>query len=135
MNTLLPVTRMLDALAANLDTWNPADPDVWHSPRADILEGEKEYRILMDLPGVQSSDVEINLEGQTLTINAQRPSNVPEGYQLRRHERPGPVSFSRSFSLGQAVDAGSITAGFENGVLQVTLPKSERIMPRRIEIR
>ena len=135
MNTLLPVTRILDALASNLDTCNPGDPELRHSPRADILEGEKEYRILMDLPGVQVGDLEINLEGQALTIKAQRPATVPEGFQLRRHERPGPVSFSRSFSLGSAVEAGSIAAGFENGVLQVTLPKSERSLPRRIEVR
>lgn len=135
MNTLLPVTRMLDALTCGLDSWNPAEGDIWHSPRADILEGEKEYRILMDLPGVQTSDVEINVEGQTLTVKAQRPGDVPEGFTLRRHERPGPVSFSRSFTLGSAVDAETIVAGFENGVLRVTLPKSERSLPRRIEVR
>lgn len=135
MNTLLPVTRMLDALSCGLDSWNPTEADIWHSPRADILEGEKEYRILMDLPGVQTSDLEINVEGQTLTVKAQRPGDVPEGFTLRRHERPGPVSFSRSFTLGSAVDAENIEAGFESGVLRVTLPKSQRVMPRRIEVR
>jgi HSP20 family protein len=135
MNTLLPVTRMLDALTCNLDSWNQAEADIWHSPRADILEGDKEYRILMDLPGVLANDLEINLEGQTLTVKAQRASSVPDGFQLRRHERPGPVSFSRSFTLGSAVDAETIGAGFENGVLQVTLPKSQRSLPRRIEVR
>lgn len=135
MNTLLPVTRMLDALTCGLDTWNPSEADIWHSPRADILEGEKEYRILMDLPGVQTSDLEINVEGQTLTVKARREGNVPEGFTLRRHERPGPVSFSRSFTLGSAIDAEGIVAGFENGVLQVSLPKSQRSLPRRIEVR
>jgi HSP20 family protein len=135
MNTLLPVTRMLDALSCGLDSWNPTEADIWHSPRADILEGEKEFRILMDLPGVQNSDLEINVEGQTLTVKAQRPGDVPEGFTLRRHERPGPVSFSRSFTLGSAVDAEGIEAGFENGVLRVSLPKSQRSLPRRIEVR
>lgn len=135
MNTLLPVTRMLDALSCGLDSWNPTEADIWHSPRADILEGEKEYRILMDLPGVQTSDLEINVEGQTLTVKAQRPGDVPEGFTLRRHERPGPVSFSRSFTLGSAVDADGIQAGFESGVLRVSLPKSQRSLPRRIEVR
>ena len=135
MNNLLPVTRMLDALTCGLDSWNPAEGDIWHAPRADILEGEKEYRILMDLPGVLTSDVEINVEGQTLTVKAQRAGDVPPGFTLRRHERPGPVSFSRSFTLGSAVDAETIAAGFENGVLQVTLPKSERSLPRRIEVK
>lgn len=145
MNNLLPVTRMLDALAANfdscnadacnLDATNPAETGVWLSPRADILEGEKEYRILMDLPGVAPADLEISHEGQTLTVKAKRGSSLGEGFTLRRHERPGPVAFSRSFTLGTTVDAEHITAGFENGVLRLVLPKSERSLPRRIEVR
>ena len=135
MNTLLPMTRVLEALTCNLEGWNPADTELGHSPRADILEGEKEYHLLMDLPGVQVSDLELNLEGQTLTVKARRASSVPDGFQLRRHERPGPVTFSRSFTLGSAVDAEAIAAGFENGVLRVTLPKSTRSLPRRIEVR
>ncbi len=135
MNTLLPVTRMLDALTCGLETGTPSETDVWYSPRADILEGEKEYRLLMDLPGVKAPDLEINLEGQALTVRARREGNVPDGFALRRHERPGPVSFSRSFTLGNAIDADGIVAGFENGVLQVTLPKSPRSLARRIEVR
>lgn len=140
MNHLLPVTRVLDALACNLDACNldasnPAETGVWLSPRADILEGEKEYRILMDLPGVSAGDLEIQHEGQTLTVKAQRGSSLADGFTLRRHERPGPVSFSRSFTLGMTVDAESISASFENGVLRLTLPKSQRSLPRRIEVR
>lgn len=140
MNNLLPVTRMLDALACNLDACNldasnPAETGVWLSPRADILEGEKEYRILMDLPGVAAKDLEINHEGQTLTVKAQRGSSQEEGFTLRRHERPGPVSFSRSFTLGQTVDADGITAVFTDGVLRLALPKTQRSLPRRIEVR
>lgn len=135
LNTLLPVARMFDALTCNLEPGQAAAAaDVRHSPRADILEGEKEFRILMDLPGVKTGDVEISLEGQMLTVKAQRAAGVADGFQLRRHERPGPVSFYRSFSLGLAVDQSAITAGFENGVLQLTLPKSERGLPRRIEV-
>lgn len=140
MNTLLPVTRMLDALAANfdacnLDATNPAETGVWLSPRADILEGEKDYRILMDLPGVSAKDLEISHENQTLTIKAQRGSSVGDGYTLRRHERPGPVSFSRSFTLGQTVDADGITASFADGVLTLVMPKTQRSLPRKIEVR
>ena len=135
MNTLLPMTRMLDALAGNLESCNPSDAEAWATPRADILEGEKEYRILMDLPGVLAADLEISVENQNLTVKAKRASSVPEGFQLRRHERPGPVSFSRSFSLGVGVDTEAIAAAFADGVLQLTLPKSERSLPRRIEVR
>lgn len=135
MNTLLPMTRMLDALACNLEAGNPTDAEAWATPRADILEGEKEYRILMDLPGVPASDVEISVENHSLTVKAKRATSVPEGFQLSRHERPGPVSFSRSFSLGLGVDTEAVAASFADGVLQLTLPKSERSLPRRIEVR
>jgi len=144
MNTLLPVTRMLDALAANFDARacdhghpdasNPAETGVWLTPRADILEGEKDYRILMDLPGVSANDLEISHENQTLTVKARRGSSVGEGYTLRRHERPGPVSFSRSFTLGQTVDADGITASFADGVLTLVMPRTQRSLPRRIEV-
>lgn len=135
MNTLLPMTRMLDALACNLEAAGQTEAEAWATPRADILEGDKEYRILMDLPGVQASDLEISVENQSLTVKAKRASSVPEGFQLRRHERPGPVSFSRSFSLGLGVDTDAVAATFADGVLQLTLPKSERSLPRRIEVR
>lgn len=135
MNTLLPMTRMLDALACNLEAAGATETEAWATPRADILEGDKEYRIVMDLPGVQASDLEISVENQSLNVKAKRASSVPEGFQLRRHERPGPVSFSRTFSLGLGVDTGAVAATFSDGVLQLTLPKSERSLPRRIEVR
>lgn len=90
---------------------------------------------MMDLPGVQASDLEISVENQSLNVKAKRASSVPEGFQLRRHERPGPVSFSRTFSLGLGVDTGAVAATFSDGVLQLALPKSERSLPRRIEVR
>ncbi len=136
MNTLMPVTRMLDAaLNGTLDLWNPSETSVWHSPRADVLEGDKEYRIVIDIPGLDQKDLDLSLENQTLTVKAERKHEVPEGFQLRRHERACPMSYSRSFSLGNGVDVGNIQARFESGVLTITLPKSEKALPRRIEVK
>ena len=103
MNTLFPVTRMLDAALNNL-TWNEGDGSVGRTPRADILEGDKEFRVLMDLPGVKHEDLDLSIEDQTLWVKAERKESVPEGFEARRTERAGHVTFSRTFSLGNAVD-------------------------------
>ncbi len=133
MNTLFPVTRMLDAALNN--TWNEGDGSVGRTPRADILEGDKEFRVLMDLPGVPHEDLDLSVEDQTLWVKAERKESVPEGFEARRSERSGQVTFSRTFSLGNAIEADGISAEFKNGVLTITLPKSEKSLPRRIEIK
>lgn len=136
MNTLFPMTRMLDAALNNsYNTWNESDGSVGLTPRADILEGEKEFRVLMDLPGVLHENLDLSIEDQTLWVKAERTESVPEGFETRRNERTDRATFSRTFSLGNAVNADDIKAEFKNGVLTITLPKSEKSMPRRIEVK
>ena len=136
MNTLFPVTRMLDAALNNhLDTWSESDGSPGRTPRADILEGEKEFRVLMDLPGVLHDDLDLSIEDQTLWVKAERKEAVPDGFEPRRNERFNHVTFSRTFSLGNSVDGEKISAEFKNGVLTITLPKSEKSLPRRIEVK
>jgi len=142
MNTLFeltnPMTRVFDA------TFNPGRTmpgreldrrTFGRSPRADVLEGAKEFRVIMDLPGVKSSDLEISLENQTLSVKAMRENEVPEGFELARHERPAKVEFQRTFTLGNVIDESNIEARFQDGVLQINLPKSEQTLPRRIEVK
>ena len=136
MNTLFPVTRMLDAaMSGHLNNWNEADRSSGRTPRADILEGEKEFRVLMDLPGVPHDNLDLSIEDQTLWVKAERSESVPEGFESRRKERAGHVTFSRTFSLGNAVNADDISAEFTNGVLTIILPKSEKSMPRQIQVK
>jgi HSP20 family protein len=104
-------------------------------PRADILEGEKDYRIVIDMPGVRNSDLEISLEGDILSIKAERSAEVPEGYQARRRESLDKIVLRRSFTLGSAVETDSIQADLQAGVLTLSLPKSQKTLPRRIEVK
>ncbi|HPF70893.1 MAG TPA: Hsp20/alpha crystallin family protein [Candidatus Krumholzibacteria bacterium] len=134
MNTLIPMTRMLDAALSNLDAMDWTAPAAL-TPRADILEGDKEFRIVMDLPGIAAGDLEISVENQSLSIKAERKFEVPEGFETRRRERAGNVGFTRSFRLGNGVATDGITAKFTDGVLTLTLPKTEQSLPRRIEVR
>jgi len=130
---MYPIAQLLNAALENPSTCQP----VRHNerlPRTNILEGEQDYRILMDLPGVRNEDLEINLEDETLVVKAARDLEAPEGYTHRRNELAGKVTFRRSFDLGGAVDLDKIGARLENGILTVTVPKSEKSLPRRIEI-
>ena len=133
MTTLFPMTRMLDAFNGTCDSTDRRSPSF--TPRADVLEGEKEYRLMIDLPGVKNDDLEINLEGQTLTVKAHRKTEVPEDFKLRRQERPGEVAYSRSFSLGNEVDSEKIDAQLEAGMLRITLAKNTQVLPRKIEVK
>ncbi len=140
MTTLMPMTRMLDAaFKGALDNCqtNGYSNDHTHNltPRADVLESETEFRLVLDLPGVKSSDLEINVEKQALIVKASKEAAVPEGFDVRRHERADKAQYSRTFNLGNAVDGENISAKLDDGVLQITLPKSEASKPRRIEVK
>jgi HSP20 family molecular chaperone IbpA len=135
MTTLFPLTRMFETRGCSPEAWSDTDRTANLIPRADVLEGEKEYRIVLDLPGVQNDGLEINLEKQSLFVKAEKTSAVPEGFELRRHERAGNVQFSRTFNLGNAVDGEQVTAKLDNGVLQIILPKSDVSLARRIEVK
>ena len=132
MNTLFPVTRMLDAALNN--SWSESDGSAGRTPRADVLEGEKEFQVLMDLPGVKHEDMDLSIEDQTLWVKAERKESVPEGFEARRSERSGKVAFARTFHLGNGVDLDGIEAHLKDGVLEVALPKSEQSLPRKIEV-
>jgi HSP20 family protein len=132
MNTLFPMTRVLNAAmnTPELDQFS------WgRSPKADVLEGDQEFRISMDLPGVKLENLDISLEYQTLSVKASREIEVPEGFQLVRNERQSKTEFHRTFNLGKAIDEANISATFQDGTLVINLPKSQQSLPRKIEVK
>jgi HSP20 family protein len=104
------------------------------SPAMDLVETEDNYVLRADLPGVSEGDVKIELDDNVLTISGERKSahkEAKEGYY--RVERAY-GSFSRTLTLPEGVDADSISASFDRGVLEVNVPKPEQRKPRRVEI-
>ena len=104
------------------------------SPAMDLVETEDNYVLRADLPGVSEGDVKIELDDNVLTVSGERKSahkEAKEGYY--RVERAY-GSFSRTLTLPEGVDADSISAGFDRGVLEVQIPKPEQRKPRRVEI-
>lgn len=99
----------------------------------DLFREGDHYVVDADLPGVNPGSIDVSVDGQTLTIRAERTIEAVEGSEWLARERPN-VSFVRQFSLGEGVDADAITATFDNGVLHLVIPVSERAKPRKIEI-
>jgi HSP20 family protein len=101
----------------------------------DLIEGSEGYRVVAEVPGVPKDAVSVSVEANVLTVRVQR--EVPplaEGESLHVRERVF-GEFSRSVSLPRDIDVDSITAEYVDGVLTVTIGKSERSKPRQIEIK
>jgi HSP20 family protein len=105
-------------------------------PDTDVIERENEIRVVCELPGMHAEEVELSLENNILTISGQKEERREERteqdtYHLseRRWGR-----FSRSFVLPREVEQEQIRATFQDGVLTVVIPKSERARRRRIDI-
>lgn len=104
-------------------------------PAVDIKEETNRFLITADLPGVDPKDIEITMENGVLTIKGERTSEATEekeGY--KRVERVS-GTFYRRFSLPDSADAENIEASGKDGVLTITLPKHEKVQPRRIEVK
>lgn len=109
--------------------------DLMRTPTADVLENENEIRVMVELPGMQAGDIELDLENNVLTISGEKHEEREQGEKGTWHlseRRYG--RFSRSFVLPRDVDQENIHARFQDGVLRVTVPKSEKARRRRIEI-
>lgn len=103
-------------------------------PAMDLVETEDGYVLRADLPGVHEEDLKIELDERTLTLSGERKSAVEaEREGFHRIERPF-GAFSRSLTLPEGVDGEAIAANFDNGVLEVKVPKPVARQPRRIAI-
>jgi HSP20 family protein len=99
----------------------------------DLYRDRDQYILTADLPGVDPGSVDIDVDGQLLTIRAERTAGTAEGAKWLTQERPY-GSYLRQFSLGEGVDAAAISAHYDNGVLSVVIPLGEKAKPRKIEV-
>src|ERR1700736_1219800 len=110
---------------SNLTPWAPA---------VDIYETENELVVKADLPDVNPQNLDIRVENNILTIRGERKfeSKVNEDNYLRIERAYG--SFSRSFSLANSVNSDAIRADYHDGVLMLSLPKTEEAKPTQIKV-
>ena len=116
--------------------WGGRLAGLLRAPEADVVETENEIRVTVELPGMRSEDIDVDLENNVLTIAGEKSEEREEqGEKNTWHlseRRYG--KFSRSFVLPRDLDSEKIQASFEDGVLNVVIPKSERARRRRVEI-
>jgi len=110
------------------------DPtDNLSTPAADVFETEGEIVILMDVPGVESDDVDVDLRDGSLSVTAKRKESEDRGVPIfSEYQRCG---YFRYFRIPMSVDQTHITASLTDGVLRLVLPKAGRSVSRMIRLR
>ena len=106
--------------------------DMPWAPLGDVSETDDAYIVRAELPGVNKDQVDVQLQGGELVVTGELPEDSGKGRRHRSSRRAGRFEF-RTFLPGE-VQADAVTARLSDGVLTVTVPKSEAAKPRKIEI-
>ncbi|MFM7186534.1 MAG: Hsp20/alpha crystallin family protein [Armatimonadota bacterium] len=124
-----PDTRAIDSLNSAALLRTLASPQ---SPAVNIGETDGTYHITVELPGMSAEHVNVDVQGRTISIHGTYPETDAEFRSLVA-ERPA-GTFARTFQLPLPVDGNAVTASFDRGVLEITLPKAEESKVKRITI-
>jgi HSP20 family protein len=112
----------------------PLSLEAW-SPMVDVFENKDHVTVKAEIPGMRKEDIDVSVEGNTLSICGERREEKEEGkgtanYRSERYFG----KFYRSVPLPSAVDSGKVTAKYQDGVLSITLPKTEEAKRKKIDI-
>ena len=100
-----------------------------YSPLMNVSETESDYLIMMDLPGVEKKDVDVNLSNGILTVSGERKTSEKSDKNKRIWHETALGIFSRSFEITSDVLEEKIKAKYSNGVLNIIIPKAEEVKP------
>ena len=118
------------------EPWNTSQPTGTWFPAVDVEETADEVTLAAELPGMLEEDVHVEIENNILTVRGEKREEHEEGDEKRRYHvwerRYG--SFQRAFTLPRSVQADSIQAEFDNGILTVRMPKTPDAKSRSIQI-
>jgi HSP20 family protein len=103
-------------------------------PKLDIFEDKDKVTVNAELPGMKKEDIEVNVQGDTLTIAGERKEEHEEQQEETFRSERFFGRFQRSITLPQVVDPQKVQANYKDGVLTITLPKSEEAKPKQIEV-
>lgn len=107
------------------------NPETYSAPLTDIYEEEDGLHMLVDMPGVVSDGLKLNVEKNILTIEGYCADEESKNYIMREFE---PTSYFRQFELSESVDQENIKAEMKNGVLSLFLPRAEELKPKVIKV-
>jgi len=125
--------------ASNTPTAQQTQPrsrysDAALTPPVDVIEDGGGITLYADLPGVSREKLQLNVEADTLTIEAESALPSPEGLQSS-HTEVGLARFRRVFTLSKELDTEQVSAEFAQGVLRLRIPKAQHAQPRRVEVK
>ena len=124
--------REMDRLASQLLGPSAAQGNPRWMPM-DLYRSGDHYVVNIDLPGVDPGSIDLDVDGNTLTVRAERTLGAGDDAQWLARERPA-GSYMRQLSLGDGLDVEAIHAAYENGVLSLTIPVAEQAKPRKIRV-
>ena len=139
VNNLNSLLGAMDLFRSRMDTmFNEFDRGIGWTvaeayPRTNLYDAGDNLEVVSELPGVSKEDLNVKIQGNYLEIGGTRKSDIPAGYEVHRIERDA-TTFSRSFTLPYEVDASQVVATLKDGLLKMTLPKSEAAKPKQISI-
>ncbi len=107
-------------------------PEEFVAPNVNIFETKDGYVLEAEMPGVSKEGLEISLEGSEITILGRRNFETVNGETVFRERQT--ADYRRVFELDPAIDTSKISAKMDQGILTLTLPKSERVKPRKITV-
>jgi HSP20 family protein len=133
-----PLEDAFENLFRGAPVWLPSPETRATAPtqfRMDVSENDKEYQVLADLPGVKKEDISITISGNQVSVSAEvkHEKDVEKGETMLRGERYyGKIQ--RAFALGQEVDQATAQAKYNDGVLELTLPKKLVAAAKRLQV-
>lgn len=134
-NALSDFDRYLESFFGD-SILSPAAKIFNHLPAVDVRETENAYIVDMELPGYNEKDIEVHLDGTSLSVASRQETNQEEkkveGTYILRERRVN--SFSRSFKLPENADPEAVTAAYKNGVLNLEIKKRAEAQKRAIQI-
>jgi HSP20 family protein len=104
------------------------------SPALDLYESGDHLVAAVELPGMRKEDIDISLHDGTLTISGERKSESTKNGETAQRTERYVGTFRRSIALPTRVDAGKVSATYQDGILRVTLPKAEEAKPKQIQV-
>jgi HSP20 family protein len=104
------------------------------APAVDVYEDEHKVTLKIEVPGIDEKDIDVRVENNTLTVHGERKIEKEEKEENYRRVERQYGSFTRTFTLPQTVDTDKVSANYDKGVLNVTLPKKAEAKPKQIKV-
>lgn len=126
--------REMGRVMGNFSTQPEGSWEAGLYPAVNILEDADRFLLSAELPGVKPEDLDVSVKGKQVSLQGERkPDQLPENIRFHRRER-NLVGFSRVVGLPTEIDPDKVEARLRNGVLELSLPKAEAAIPRKIAV-